>query len=200
MYKKLIVDHNIRSKHSELINEPIIVHVQEFNDKGVKEFVENMERAHETGQPVIPIVIDTYGGSVYGCLNMIEIMQKATLPIYTINTGKAMSAGAILFAMGEKRYMSKNATLMIHEASNFTFGKVEELKADVYETERLNKLIFKLITENCNKNENYFLDIIHKKSHAEWYMDAKEAKKHNLCTNIGIPQLQIEVKVNYSII
>ena len=61
-----------------------------------------MEKAHNTGQPVIPILIDSYGGSVYGCLNMISFMKKATLPLHTVVAGKAMSAGAILFGMGHR--------------------------------------------------------------------------------------------------
>lgn len=197
MFRKLVVDPRIRAKHTELVDTPVVVHVQKFTEEGVKEFHENMEKAHHTGQPVIPILVDSYGGSVYGCLDMVGILQKASLPVYTIVTGKAMSAGAILFGMGQQRYMAENATVMLHDASMFTFGKAEEIKADAKEIERLNELIFRMIARNCGQKDDYFINLVHEKGHADWYLTAKEARKHKLCTNVGIPELTVEVSVNY---
>lgn len=197
MYKKLIVDPLIQVKSADVILQPIVVTVHEFNDKAVSEFTEQMEKAHQTGQPIIPVVIESYGGSAYGCLSMIEILQKASLPVYTITSGRAMSAGAMLFAMGERRYMAEKATLMLHDVASFSYGKVEELKSSTNESDRLNNLVFKLIAKNCEQKEDYFLKLIHEKSHADWFLTPKEAKKHKLCTHIGMPQLKVEVKVNY---
>ena len=197
MFKKFVVHPLIRSKHSELIDAPQVVLVQKFTEEGVKDFRDQMEKAHQTGQPIIPVLIDSYGGSVYGCLDMIGHMQKATLPVHTIVTGKAMSAGAILFGMGQVRHMAENATLMLHDASMWTGGKTEEIKADAKEIERLNGLIFKLIAENCGQKEDYFTKLVHEKGHADWYMTAKDAKKYKICTNIGIPEMTVEVSVNY---
>lgn len=197
MFKKLIVDPKIRVKHNELLDLPQIVHVQKFDDEGVKDFRDQMEKAHNTGQPVIPILIDSYGGSVYGCLNMIGLLQKASLPIHTILIGKAMSAGAILFGMGHFRHMAEYSTIMLHDASMMTGGKTEEIKADAKEIERLNNLIFRIIAKNCGQKDDYFTKLVHEKGHADWFFTAKEAKKHKICTNIGIPEFKIEVSVNY---
>lgn len=197
MYKKLVVDPRIRAKHNELLDVPQVVLVQKFTEEGVKDFRDQMERAHNTGQPLIPIVIDSYGGSVYGCLDMVGHLQKATLPVHTIVTGKAMSAGAILFGMGQTRHMAENATLMLHDASTWSGGKTEEVKADAQELERLNNLIFRMIARNCGQKEDYFINIIHDKGHADWYLTAKDARKHKLCTSIGIPELTVEVGVTY---
>jgi ATP-dependent protease ClpP protease subunit len=94
--------------------------------------------------------------------------------------------------------MAENATLMIHDASTWTFGKSEEIKSDSKEVERLNNLIFKLLAKNCGQKDDYFLKIVHEKGHADWYITSKSAKKHKLCTHIGIPELTVEVSVNYN--
>lgn len=198
MLKRMSVHPLIRSKKTELIEEPVVILVQEFTKEAVKSFREELDKAHSTGQPVVPIVIDSYGGSVYGCLDMVGHLKESTLPCHTICTGKAMSAGAILFGMGQSRYMAEHATLMLHDASSFTFGKTEEIKSDAKEVDRLNTLIFKLLSENCGQPEDFFSKIIHDKGHADWYLTAKEAKKYKICTNIGIPQLSINVSVDYS--
>lgn len=197
MFRKLSVDHRIRAKYQDLIDMPVTVLVQKFTEDGVKDFRDQMEKAHNTGQPVIPVVIDSYGGSVYGCLDMIGHLQKATLPVCTIITGKAMSAGAILFGMGQQRYMAENATLMLHDASMWTGGKTEEIKSDAKELDRLNTLIFKLIAKNCGHKDDYFVKLLHEKGHADWYLTAKDAKKYKICTNIGIPEMSVDISVNY---
>jgi len=197
MFRKLSVDSRIRAKHQDLIDFPVTVLVQKFTEEGVKDFRDQMEKAHMTGQPVIPVVIDSYGGSIYGCLDMIGHLQKATLPVHTIITGKAMSAGAILFGMGQQRYMAENATLMLHDASMMTGGKNEEIKSDAKELDRLNTLIFKLIAKNCGQKDGFFIKLVHEKGHADWYLTAKDAKKYKICTNIGIPEMSVDVSVNY---
>lgn len=108
-----------------------------------------------------------------------------------------MSAGAILWAMGQYRYIAEHATVMLHDASSWTNGKVEEVKSDASELDRLNNLIFKLIAKNCGQKDEYFLDLIHHKGHSDWYLTAKECKRHKLATHIGIPELKVEVAVNY---
>lgn len=203
MLKKIEVDPRIKVKNLvDLIEQPVIIRLKKFNEEGTDKFSEDLNKAHETGQPVIPIVVDSYGGQVYSVLGMIAEMQNAHLPIATIVESKAMSAGAILFGLGNDglRYMAPHATLMIHEVSSFQFGKVEDLKADVDETDRLNTYIFELLSKNCGKSKNYFLDIIHEKGHADWYLTAKEAKKHNLCNHIRVPSFNVKVAVDYKFI
>lgn len=197
MRRTLVVDPRIKAKHHELLDQPVVVRVTKFTEEGAKSFTDDMEKAHNTSQPIIPVVIDSYGGQCYSLLDMIAQIQSAKLPVVTILESKGMSCGAMLFAMGNQRYMAPHSTLMLHDVSTGTYGKVEEVKADVKEAERLHKLIFGLIAKNVGKDEDYFTKQLHDRSHAEWYLTAKEAKKHNLCTHIGIPELAVEVNVNY---
>ena len=53
------------------------------------------------------------------------------------------------------------------------------------------------MAKNCGQRKNYFLDIIHEKSHADWFIDIKEAQKHNLATHSHIPELKIEARVSF---
>jgi len=197
MIKYLNIDQRIKVKSVDLLEPPVVVRVNKFNEEAVEKFNEGMAKAHETGQDVIPVIIDSYGGQVYSLLSMISEIQNAKLPVATIVESKAMSAGAILFSFGTEgyRYCAPNATVMIHEVSSFSFGKVEDLKVDTEETDRLNTLIFKLMGKNCGKGDNYFLDLIHEKGHTDWYLTAKEAKKHNLANHLKVPEFRVDVKV-----
>tara|TARA_E500000331_G_C17122442_1_gene654468 strand:- start:393 stop:995 length:603 start_codon:yes stop_codon:yes gene_type:complete len=184
-------------KEVELRKTPVIVTVNKFDEKSAKEFQQQIALAHNTGQKVIPVVIDSYGGQVYSLMSMISAIKHSELPIATIIEGKAMSCGAILFSFGEQglRFMDSDATLMIHDVSSMEYGKVEEIKASAEETERLNQKIYKMMARNCGKKDSYFLDIVHKKGHADWFLEADEAKKHGLVNQIRVPKIKIAVSV-----
>ena len=74
-------------KECELRSLPIIVRVNKFDEESAKEFQVAMAKAHSTGQKVIPVVIDSYGGQVYSLMAMISAIQSAELPVATIVEG-----------------------------------------------------------------------------------------------------------------
>ena len=156
-------------------------------------------KAQNTGQPVLPIIIDSYGGQVYSLMSMISDIKHSRIPVATIVQGKAMSCGAILFSFGAEgmRYMDPDATVMIHDVSSMERGKVEEVKASAEETERLNKKIYHMMAENCEQHKDYFLDIVHEKGHADWFLEADECKKHNLANHLHIPEMKINATVKF---
>ena len=188
-------------KEFELRKAPIIIRVNKFNEDSAKKFADSMAAAHNTGQKIIPVVIDSYGGEVYSLMSMIAAINDADLPVATIVEGKAMSCGAILFSCGEEglRFMDQNATLMIHDVSSMEWGKVEELKASAKEADRLNDKVYTMMARNCGKKDDYFLKIVDKKKHADWFLDAKESKKHNLANQIRLPTMRIDVEVNIEV-
>jgi ATP-dependent Clp endopeptidase proteolytic subunit ClpP len=185
-------------KDVELRKNPVIVRVNKFDEKSAKEFQDQIATAHNTGQNIIPVVIDSYGGQVYSLMAMISAIRNADIPVATIVEGKAMSCGAILFSFGEEgyRFMDSSATVMIHDVSSMERGKVEEIKASAEETDRLNKLVYEMMASNCGKRKDHFLKIVHKKGHADWYLDSEEAKKHNLANQIRVPTLKIKIDVD----
>ena len=184
-------------KEIELRSDPVVVTVNKFDEESANEFATLISAAQNTGQKVIPVVIDSYGGEAYSLLSMIATLKSSKIPIATIVKGKAMSCGAIFASFGEDglRFMDKDAVLMIHDVSTMAFGKVEELKADAREAERLNKKLYTMMARNCEKSDNYFLDLIHDKGHADWFLDAEEAKEHNIVQQLRVPTLKGKVAV-----
>jgi len=185
-------------KEPKLIEDlPIVIRVTKFDEASAKSFSALMRKAQNSGQPVVPVIIDSYGGQVYSLMSMISDIKHSKIPVATIVQGKAMSCGAILFSFGTqgKRFMDEDATLMIHDVSSMAWGKVEEVKVGAEETDRLNQKIYHMMAENCGQDEDYFLDIVHEKGHADWFLDAKECKKHKLANHLRVPDLKIDTTV-----
>ena len=197
---------NILKTYSPLLKEPkfiddlpIVIRVNKFDEASAKSFSVLMTKAQNTGQPIVPVIIDSYGGQVYSLMSMISDIRHSKVPVATIVQGKAMSCGALLFSFGAEghRYMDPDATVMIHDVSSMKWGKVEEIKASADETARLNKKVYQMMAKNCGHRKNYFLDIIHEKGHADWFLDTDEAMKHNLANSARIPELKISAEVSF---
>jgi len=187
-------------KEPKLIDDlPVVIRVRKFDEVSARDFTTLMMKAQNTGQPVAPVIIDSYGGQVYSLMSMVSDIRHSRIPVATIVQGKAMSCGALLFSFGTEgyRYMDPDATLMIHDVSSMSWGKVEEIKASAEETSRLNKKVYQMMAKNCGKRKNYFLDIIHEKGHADWFLEPSEAKKHNLANHLRVPTLKIDADVKF---
>jgi len=163
--------------------------VNEFTEFGVKSFKADFDILKNSNLPMIPIIIDSFGGEIYSLLAMLDIIVSADRPIATIGLGKAMSCGSILLACGSPgfRFIGPHSTVMIHDAGSVSFGKIEDLKADVGEADRLNTKIFGILNERCGKKQGYFQAIVAHKKHANWYLTPEEALRHGVVDKIGIP-------------
>ena len=56
-----------------------------------------------------------------------------------------------------------------------------------------------MAAKHIGHKENYFLDLLHATNHSELYLTAKDAKKHNICNHVGVPQLVTEIKVTQTL-
>ena len=195
---KWTTQYDPKIKELELRYNPVIARVNKFDEEAAKKFDQDIARAHNTGQKVIPVVIDSYGGQVYSLMAMVSAIKHSDLPVATIVEGKAMRCGAILFSCGEEglRFMDPNATVMIHDVSSMDFGKVEELKAGAKEADRLNTIIYTMMARNCGKKDDYFMKLVDKKKHADWFLDADEAKKYGLANQLRVPSLRVNLKID----
>lgn len=184
----------------ELRAEPIVIRVNKFDEDAATKFSNSMSAAQSTGQPIVPVVIDSYGGQVYSLMSMVANIKASKVPVATIVEGKAMSCGALLFSFGTSgyRFVDKHATIMIHDVSSGARGKIEEIKADAKEGDRLNQLLYREMAANCGKEPEFFLKQIHDRSHADWYLDADEALAIGLANHIRVPELKLKVDVQYS--
>jgi ATP-dependent Clp protease protease subunit len=189
-------------KDIELRQDPVIITVNKFTEETARDFQTAMCAAQNSGQKVVPVEIDSYGGEVYSLLSMISSIKNSSIPVATVIQGKAMSCGAILASFGTKgyRYMDPDATMMIHDISSGAWGKIEDLKSEVREVERLQDKVFKMMSENCDKEPNYFVDLIAAKGRADWFLEAEEAIKHGIVDHCKVPVLEINVDVEIDLV
>ena len=121
----------------------------------------------------IKLFINSYGGSVYDGLALVDVISQSRTPIHTVCIGSCMSMGLWVWMSGSKRLIGENATLMFHDLATFCIGKTEIIKQELSEMHRLQKMLTDFITEHSKVKIEDLQDIISRK--AEWYIPANEA-------------------------
>lgn len=92
-------------------------------------------------------------------------------PVYTYTYG--MAAAAVLLAAGKRRFATAHSFMLIHSASSWLTGKVEELKDELKQAERLNNLINKLLAGHTRIPVSRLADKDRYKE--DWWISAPEA-------------------------
>lgn len=123
----------------------------------------------------IKLYIDSYGGAVYQCFGLLSIMKDKGTPVHTIVTGCAMSCGFMIAIHGEHRSIHKHGTMMYHQVSSGASGKVAEIKEDLIEAMRLQKMIEDMTFENTAITKKKLEKVY--KNKKDWYLDAKNSLK-----------------------
>lgn len=169
-YRKILLSENITSSSVK----DMIQEIMEINaDDHLKEAdYKDWER-----KP-IKLFINSFGGSVYDGLALVDIIKQSKTPVHTISVGSSMSMGLWIYLAGHKRFVGENATLMFHDISTCVWDKVEGIKQELSECLRLQNVICNEITSTSLVKQETLDDYLTRK--AEWYIPADEAIKLKL--------------------
>jgi len=192
---------SVRNPMELLTVPPIILQIGTVTEKLSRHVTEQIALAHHTGQPVLPMVINSRGGDAYAMFAIIDAMLASQVPIATICTGKGFSSGALIFACGAQgmRYMAPNAALMIHEVKHEVGANTTHTANDTItnagELKRLNDQAAALLAKRTGKPKRTFT----KHGDQDWYLNAHDAVKLGIADHIGIPTLVTRVQVSMSL-
>jgi ATP-dependent Clp protease protease subunit len=124
------------------------------------------------------LYINSPGGSVYDALAIYDTMQYVTNDIQTVGIGVQASAAAFLLSSGSKgkRFALPNATVMIHQPSSGTRGKVTDQEIDLRESLRIKRLLEGIMAKNTGQK----VARIHEDMERDKWLTAEEAKKYGI--------------------
>ncbi len=130
----------------------------------------------------IKLYINSPGGSVYDALAIYDTMQYISNQVQTVGIGLQASAAAFLLSSGTKgkRFILPSSTVMIHQPSSGTRGKVTDQEIDLKESLRIKSLLESIMAENTGQKQSK----IHEDMERDKWLTAEEAKKYGIVDQI----------------
>ncbi len=169
--------------YSRLLRDRII-----FLGEDVNEHTANLVVAqllfldNEASDKDIYLYINSPGGSVYDALAIYDTMQYVKSDIQTVGIGVQASAAAFLLSSGAKgkRTILPNSTVMIHQPSSGTRGKVTDMEIDLKESLRIKKRLNEIMAKNTGQT----IKKIEVDMERDYWMTADEAKKYGVVDKV----------------
>jgi len=128
------------------------------------------------------LYINSPGGSVYDALAIYDTMNYVKSDIQTVGIGMQASAAAFLLSSGEKgkRFILPHATVMVHQPSSGTRGKVTDQEIDLRESLRVKKLLEEIMAKNTGQKQAK----IHEDMERDRWMTAAEAVEYGVADKV----------------
>lgn len=161
------------------------IHIQGFigsswffsgnTDKGIKQILDDLGEKEE-----IDVVINSNGGDVFQGIAIGNLLKANKAKVNVIINGIAASAASIIAMAGDTVQIYSNAQLMIHRASTFESGNVDDFLRVANQLDSIDKSVKASYKKRFNGSEDELQDLLV----AETFMDAETALSYGLVDEI----------------
>jgi len=162
--------------------------------------IKDLLEMNSQSKEAINIFINSPGGVVIDALGIIDVMNAIESPINTIILGEASSAASLIAASGDKRFISPNSEVMIHEAAICGYGMIdtrdEKFLKVLKRVEEVNQRVNGIYAKVTGKTLDEINAIMSSKD--DTFMTAKEAISFGLADTILTEDELAKIKLSES--
>jgi ATP-dependent Clp protease protease subunit len=139
--------------------------------------------ADESAEP-IQVYVNSPGGHVESGDSIHDIIKfvRGSVPIYMIGTGWVASAGALIYAAGEKklRFCLPNTRFLLHQPMGGVQGPATDIEIEAREIIKMRERLSRIIAAETGQP----VERVSKDTDRNYWMTAAEAVEYGLATKI----------------
>jgi ATP-dependent Clp protease protease subunit len=128
----------------------------------------------------LSVLLNSPGGCLYNGLAIFDAIKACSCPVAIEVLGHAMSMGSIILQAATQRIVHKNATIMIHDGTEYFEGKPRDLESWANHGKNMRGKIYEIYAERSGKSPKYWED----KCTHDFILSAEQAVKEKLADTI----------------
>jgi ATP-dependent Clp protease protease subunit len=171
-----------------LVDHGIYVLMDDIDADSVKPVIEwilheNHVRKKKYKELLLMICSD--GGQLEDAFALIDVMRSSKIPIKTVGLGSIASSGLLIFLTGAKgrRVLTPNTSILSHQFSWGSSGKVHELFATVKEFQLVEKRMIEHYRITTGLDDEVIKKVLLPPQ--DVYLSADEALKYGICDAVA---------------
>jgi ATP-dependent Clp protease protease subunit len=186
---KMTTDIDVSISHGqELADHGLMVLMGEVENDSIKPVIEWIlyeNHVSKKKRQELLLMICSEGGDLSAAFALIDVMRSSRLPVKTVGLGQIGSAGLLIFLAGTpgRRVLTPNTSILSHQFSWGSDGKVHELFATMKEFELTQKRMVQHYKECTGLGEEEIRTAL-LPPHDVW-LTAEEALALNVCDVIS---------------
>jgi ATP-dependent Clp protease protease subunit len=136
-------------------------------------------------QKELLLMICSEGGNISEAFALIDVMKSMPIPIKTVGLGSIASCGLMIFIAGSKgrRVLTPNTSILSHQFSWHSSGKVHELFATVKEFELTQQRMIEHYRECTELDDETIKKVLLPPQ--DVYLSAEEALNYKICDHVA---------------
>lgn len=114
---------------------------------------DNQQLAIERGDTELdPIVVhvNSIGGIVSSGVSMLDTLKSVKSPVHTIVEGSAASSATLITVAGDKRFITPNSYMLIHQITGGYRAKYETFSDQSENMKRMMDMLKRIYNKNCD--------------------------------------------------
>lgn len=130
--------------------------------------------------PPIELFISSEGGEVYSSFTTVDRIIASKIPVDTYVEGIAASAATLISVAGRRRYIRKNANMLIHQVSSSMWGNYAQFQDEIKNLDLVMSMIKKVYLKYTKLKEKELTELL---KH-DLCLSPEECIKYGLCDEI----------------
>lgn len=119
----------------------------------------------------IELHMSSIGGDTDACFRLIDAILTSPCQIKFFGGGSIMSSGSLVMCVCDERFLYPSATIMVHEVSASTSGKVTDMSIEMGDVNLVRQRVVDTYANNSRMPANFWSEIIK----SDVYLSAQEA-------------------------
>jgi ATP-dependent Clp protease protease subunit len=175
-YSQALSDHGMMILISAITDESV---------KPVIEWILHENYVRKRKAKELLLMICSSGGSVEDAFALIDVMHSSVIPIKTVGLGSIASSALLIFLAGTpgRRVLTPNTSILSHQFSWGTSGKVHELFATVKEFELVQQRMVEHYRYCTGLDDDTIRQVLLPPQ--DVYLSAQEALHYKICDAVA---------------
>ena len=171
--------------YSRLLDDRIVTYFEQVDSDTTEAAIAKLLHldALDSKKP-IHLYINSPGGEVISGLALYDTIRTINAPVYGYVLGMAASMGSILISGCDKRFISPNGKIMIHQPSGGARGRSCDIEVEAQEIIKTRDILITILAENCNKD---FDTVKSDMANTDMWLTAGESIKYGIVDEIIKP-------------
>ena len=102
----------------------------------------------------IKLHMQSLGGELMPTFYICDLIQNMDTPVHIYIDGYVASAASVIAVYGEKRFMTKHSSILIHQLKSASSGKLNEMKDEMSNLNFFMEMVKEIYLKNSNINED----------------------------------------------
>jgi ATP-dependent Clp protease protease subunit len=150
-------------------------------DEGTTErVIKALHLLGRTNRNKLSVLLNSPGGCLYNGLAIYDAIKACSCPVIIEVLGHAMSMGSIILQAATQRVVHRNATIMIHDGTDYFEGKPRDLESWATHGKNMRRKIYEIYAERSGKPSKYWED----KCAHDFILSAEQAVQEKLADAI----------------